>query len=180
MNIMELGAIGEAVGGIAVLATLLYLALQVRQGNKVGSREAHRHWVSEITRVLFEPTRDAEFMELFQHANRDWDSLSPRDQGRVNAVYAPLFLLFQEMFAESEKGDVDEHLIHFHEGAAASVVQMPGAATWWAVNRPFWSPSFVAHLEDLLASEDCPPPLHPVFPWFVGESADGSNASKEV
>jgi hypothetical protein len=32
MDIMELGAIGELVGGAAVLVTLVYLALQVRQG----------------------------------------------------------------------------------------------------------------------------------------------------
>ncbi len=30
MNIMELGAIGELVGGLAVLVTLVYLAVQVR------------------------------------------------------------------------------------------------------------------------------------------------------
>ena len=31
MDIMELGAIGELVGGVAVLATLVYLAIQIRQ-----------------------------------------------------------------------------------------------------------------------------------------------------
>ena len=31
MDIMELGAIGEMVGGVAVLATLIYLVVQVRQ-----------------------------------------------------------------------------------------------------------------------------------------------------
>ena len=31
MTIMELGAIGEFIGSIAVLATLVYLALQVRK-----------------------------------------------------------------------------------------------------------------------------------------------------
>ena len=33
MNIMELGAIGELGGGGAVLVTLIYLAVQLRQGN---------------------------------------------------------------------------------------------------------------------------------------------------
>ncbi len=34
MDIMELGAIGELVGGVAAVATLLYLAMQIRQTNK--------------------------------------------------------------------------------------------------------------------------------------------------
>ena len=32
MNIMELGALGEFVGAFAVVATLIYLAIQVRHG----------------------------------------------------------------------------------------------------------------------------------------------------
>lgn len=89
MDIMELGAIGELVGGAAVLVTLIYLARQVRQGNKAGSRESYRSWVSEMNKVWFEPMRDPEFMELLQQAALDWDSLSLREQGAVNAVTRP-------------------------------------------------------------------------------------------
>ncbi len=179
MDIMELGAIGELVGGVAVLVTLIYLAVQVRQGNKVGSRESYRAWVSEINTVLFEPQRNPEFIELFQRANSDWDSLSPRDQGRVNAVYAPLFLLFQEVFAQSEKGDVDEHLTRQLDTIAATIVQMPGTATWWRLNARLYPPSFYAHMDDLLASEDCPPPLHHVLPFYASE-VPGSVPAEEA
>ena len=34
MDIMELGAIGELVGGVAVIASLVYVGLQVRQNTK--------------------------------------------------------------------------------------------------------------------------------------------------
>ncbi len=34
MDIMELGAIGELVGGVAVLATLVYLAVQTRNNTQ--------------------------------------------------------------------------------------------------------------------------------------------------
>ncbi len=34
MNIRELGAIGGLVGGVAVIATLVYLAVQVRQNTQ--------------------------------------------------------------------------------------------------------------------------------------------------
>ena len=33
MDIMELGAIGELVGGVAVVASLVFVGFQVRQGN---------------------------------------------------------------------------------------------------------------------------------------------------
>ena len=34
MNLSQLGQVGEFIGGIAVLVTLLYLAVQARQNNK--------------------------------------------------------------------------------------------------------------------------------------------------
>ena len=34
MNIMELGAIGELVGGLAVIASLVYVGVQVRQNTR--------------------------------------------------------------------------------------------------------------------------------------------------
>jgi hypothetical protein len=37
MNWDAIGAIGELVGGAAVLVTLIYLAVQIRQANSAGS-----------------------------------------------------------------------------------------------------------------------------------------------
>ena len=34
MNIMELGAIGELVGGVAVIASLVFVGMQIRRGNE--------------------------------------------------------------------------------------------------------------------------------------------------
>ncbi len=47
MNIMELGAIGELVGGAAVIATLAYLAVQIKQ-NTTAVRSAR--WNSAWSR----------------------------------------------------------------------------------------------------------------------------------
>ena len=43
MTIQDWGAVGEIVGAIAVLLTLIYLALQIRQ-NTISQR-AHTHWM---------------------------------------------------------------------------------------------------------------------------------------
>lgn len=42
MTIAELGSIGELVGGIAVLITLIYLAIQVRHSNKISLSQAYQ------------------------------------------------------------------------------------------------------------------------------------------
>ena len=47
MDIMELGAIGELVGGVAVIATLVYLAMQIRSSQKTALRATQNELVAD-------------------------------------------------------------------------------------------------------------------------------------
>ena len=170
MDIMELGAIGEMIGGAAVLVTLVYLAVQVRQGNRTGQRESYRRWVSEMNKVLLEPQRDPEFMELFQRANRDWNSISLRDQGVVNAMYSQFFTLCDEMFSLRESGEISPQIFRQLDAIAGTFLKMPGPAAWWEqISGTFYSAAFCDHISRLLASDDCPPPMHHILPWYLSE-----------
>ena len=55
MDIMELGAIGELVGGVAVIASLIYVGLQVRQSTiatQVGyQRSSTNAWTTVMRTV---------------------------------------------------------------------------------------------------------------------------------
>ncbi len=83
MDILELGAIGELVGGAAVLVTLIYLALQVRHGNEVEKSETHRAFVSDWNRQVLMPFSGAESGPFLRRANADFDGLSDDDKFRA-------------------------------------------------------------------------------------------------
>jgi len=170
MDWNALGAIGELVGGAAVLVTLIYLALQVRQANSAGQRESFRGYVSELNKSLLEPQRDPEFVELFQRANRDWNSISLRDQAVVSSVYSSYVFACSEAFALRESTNVDPALQYEADQAITAILQMPGPAVWWEHARSFYSPSFGDHIDRLLASEQRPPPVHHTLPWYMGEA----------
>ncbi len=56
MNTMELGAIGELMGGVAVIASLIYVGMQVRQRNRIATNSAaqrFREINNEVLRQLF-------------------------------------------------------------------------------------------------------------------------------
>ena len=50
MHIMEFGAIGELVGGLAVVGSLIYVGLQIRQNTKMEGAAAHRAILEEVSR----------------------------------------------------------------------------------------------------------------------------------
>ena len=94
MDIMELGAIGELVGGIAVIATLVYLALQVRQGTQVARAQVQQE-SSRMSTELF-LSADREILDLFTQAAKDPKGLSESDLGFLRAQ-----LLSQKLWTEA-------------------------------------------------------------------------------
>ncbi len=46
LTIRDLGALGELVGGVAIIVTLLYLAVQTRQTRRAGLTQAPQ-WISD-------------------------------------------------------------------------------------------------------------------------------------
>ncbi|MFT4585874.1 MAG: hypothetical protein ACI8XZ_005650 [Gammaproteobacteria bacterium] len=180
MNCDAICRVAELLGATGAIITLGYLALQIRQGNQTGNRDSYRAWVSDMNNGLFVPQLDPDFNQVFQQANRDWDSIPPHEQGRVNAVYSHLMFMFQEGFAQRERGETDEHLARQQDIVAATMLQMPGMATWWERAAHFFSPTFCDHIQECLDSEDCPQALQNVFPWYLGESSVRPDADSAV
>jgi hypothetical protein len=147
------------------------LALQVRQGNLAQAKETYRAYVTEINQVLFSPMTDPTTMALLQKGARDFESLNRRDQGMTNAGWSPLFILAGEIFAARKQGTIDPQLSHQLDFVVASFLQMPGLAAWWGQIKPFWDPVYIAHVEALLASPECPPPVHEMLPWYMPDDA---------
>ncbi len=65
MNIMELGAIGELVGGVAVIATLGYLAAQVRHSARASRSASYQRlpWAMRIRGIFAAPGAQAWWAE---------------------------------------------------------------------------------------------------------------------
>ncbi len=54
MDLMELGANGELVGGAAVVASLLYVGVQARHSNKLAPAETVRSFLHEYNLPFYE------------------------------------------------------------------------------------------------------------------------------
>ena len=84
MNIQDLGAIGEAVGAIAVVVTLLYLTAQIRQNNQLlrsGSRQAL------VTNDVTSLAANLQNSDVFAKFVSD-QHLTPEEQLRISFMFS--------------------------------------------------------------------------------------------
>ena len=105
MNLIELGAVGELVGGVAVIGSLIYLGLQVRQSNALAVSRSHEE-SSRASSDLAYQLNDPVVTDLFMRANQDWASLAPAEVLRLRALVQAGMNYFETLFYANERGEV--------------------------------------------------------------------------
>ena len=91
MDIMELGAIGEFVGGIVVIGSLIFVGLQVRQSNRLAQAEAVRSYIREYSQNVLTPLAEpamAERVRRFYSLDGGVDPEPPAELVRILAAAA--------------------------------------------------------------------------------------------
>lgn len=131
MTLESLGNLGEFVGSLAVLITLIYLARQYHQSIAEKHTESlnvalgtHVHRIAQITAT----DEDA---ELFRRFCEDFFALSLNDRGRVHAVMLDLLLSFNQVLRLNTSGMLDDQEFEAIRGTFISILRTAGGREWW-------------------------------------------------
>ena len=151
MSIQDLGAIGEIVGAIAVVLTLLYLAIQIRQNNALlrsGSRQA---LVGNDVTSLTTNIQNAAVFAKFASGQ----SLSEEDQLAVSFMFA-LDLRNREFeYFQYKNGLLDEQTwLSYRQVILINHSSTLGRNWWDKVGRRIVDPEFAKQVDELLLSDE--------------------------
>ncbi len=92
MNWERIGAIGEIVGAIAFVATLLYLSAQIRQANRATRSESIQESTTAFNEINGWVVNDEQLARIFLVGSRDIDELSEEENVRFAFGDAAIFL----------------------------------------------------------------------------------------
>jgi hypothetical protein len=103
MSIVELGALGEFVGSVAVLATLIYLVAQLKQNTRQNQALESQATMEEVSNSRIAVFSNRDVAELVIRGNTDPDSLDAADVLRFETfVDQQLWQAFQ-VFRRSQE-----------------------------------------------------------------------------
>ena len=170
MNIQDLGAIGELIGALAVLITLVYLAVQTRQAAKGAAAQAPQ-WVSDGFRNYLQSLRaDPEMTRLVRVSFHHWDLLSHNDQARVSSMWTEAIVHLDAILALSEQGFVDEGLNKAWVDHALGIITTPGGQQWWLSMSFSFNARVRTVIEQRLAdTASLPPPFTVITSYQLDE-----------
>ena len=156
MNWDAIGAVAELLGAIGVIASLVYLATQIRQSREQMSQNTRALKASSYQQ-LFENLGDATGRRLdnslWERAVRlgldDYAGLPAEDAFRFDWWMLETMRAFDNGHYQYRVGMLDEERWRIHYLDVASYFQNPGVREWWRMTTPNVSPHFVALVEEI-------------------------------
>ena len=149
MNWDAIGAIGEIVGALAVVITLIYLAAQMKMNTTAVNRSASQAVLSgrgEAARFL---ANDADISDIFWKAGSDPDSLTEREWQRfiliANAAIRPIELAYLDRIA----GRLSDEMWEGQENTIAYWFSQPGFQRWLTEYGHTLNPKCRAYIEEV-------------------------------
>jgi hypothetical protein len=146
MTIEQMGSIGEVIGGIAVVVTLIYLAIQMRQNTQMMRAAAH-HSVNELgVHINLALGTDPEASRIIQLGSENYKELEPHQRLMFHLIMRANFSGAEDFYIQSREGLLDTGMWDSRKLAMTRYLQQPGVQTWWERNSDLFSTDFVKDL----------------------------------
>ena len=134
-TLQDLGSLGEFVGAIGVVVSLVYLAQQMRQ-NTTSVRAASFNSMTENSiRIPEHSFRDADFADFLHRAERDPASLSPMELVRWNAYMTAVYRHFGNLVYQYRVGVLDWQMWQSYRDTLKKHLHTPSWRAWFEENK---------------------------------------------
>ena len=150
MNWEAIGAVGEILGALAVLLSLLYLAVQIRQNTASIKSSTFQNAISSISQVSLGIATDDDSSRIAQATfEGEIGDLTERDRFRVGLLLTGLFRNYENFWFQYESGVMEEHVWRGVRSAMLGYYRLPNVQNWWNQRSSIFSPKFVEFLATL-------------------------------
>jgi len=148
MNWEAISAIGQIVGALAVVVSLIYLASQIRMQNRE-ARAASVHQVIEGHRSSLATLLDPEMADIWTSGIDDIDSLSPSQRLRFVVHLMLALRSFEDAYFQWREGRLESDTWNSLVSTLKSAKSTAGFNWFWGQRRHYFRESFAAYVDNL-------------------------------
>lgn len=161
LSLQDWGALGEVIGGVAVLFSLVYLAVQIRQNTKQISRSIQVTELDAFERNVASGNRfrellilNPELSALLLRGLKSYDDLGGEEAFRFSMLMRNLFSEFHSVYIRQESLDSDPESFAGPRQLMDWFIAKPGVREWLngSEQEPDWRPSFKAFVDERRAA----------------------------
>jgi hypothetical protein len=144
VNWEAISAVGQLVGALAVVISLIYLAREVRSNAHATRLAAMRSTLDAFNRLAEQIAEHPDLAEVWNRGLVDFESLEGVDRTRFNSRVHQIFRNVEDVYHQHLEGHLDPRVWRGLEVVMREINATPGVQAWWRSNsRWFGGEEFV-------------------------------------
>ena len=152
MTLQDLGNIGEFVGAIGVIATLAYLAVQVRQNTRALRSSTFQDIAEDMSRTAEVFTTHPELSALLVKASSGLEHLTREERVCYDFAFMMVVRRLEAVYVQAQLGSIEQEMTTGFERSTIPALLGQGGSEWWKTAKSGFSSRFSAHVDAQLAS----------------------------
>jgi hypothetical protein len=162
MRLEELALLAEILGGVGVIASLLYLAFEVRKQGRLNRINAAVRLADDWSGFMTPIHDDAELSAIWLKGTHKFDELTDIEKLRFSAYFGRLLKTSESLYLQMLNGTLDKMTWRGIERVIRDTILLPGSQRWWKTRQHWYSDDFQT-LIDRLISEDNSAPIFQTY-----------------
>jgi len=149
-TLQDLGNLGEFVGALGVVASLVFLTKQMQQNTRSVRAASFNSMVQNSMNLLQHAFIDSEFADFLHRADKDPSSLTPQERIRWDAYLTAVYRHFGNLVYQYRVGALNKEMWESYESTLEHHLRAPAWAAWFEENKALFSTSLVEQVERTL------------------------------
>ena len=159
MTLEEIYYIGQTVAVVALVVSLVFVGVQIRQNTRATRAASHNavsDSLNEINRLFAE---NADVTRIWIAGINNRQALSEEERWRFDSTLRAYMHVCETMYIQAGLGAGDKSIMLAEVEGIRLVITSPGSREWWAENPYGFCDEFRAYVADLAKSaEEAPRP----------------------
>lgn len=150
ITIQDLGSIGELLAAMATIATLVYLAMQIRQNTEAVRIQTYQAIMDSSNRLgdsLAEQNVDA----IYRKGRKSPDSCTPQEMAQFMLIAGQVVNLYEGLYLHRQSGAIDDDFFENRWRTFNRIMHQPGFRRMWERAGAYYAKSFTRAVDQMLA-----------------------------
>jgi hypothetical protein len=147
VSLETINSIAQIVAAIGVVASLFYLAVQIRQNTQSQRSVVVDSLTSSLIALFGQQSATPEHMRAFASVVEDWEGATEDDRLRTVSLLFSTFKLFENAWFQQRQGTLEREQWESWDLHIRVYYHRPGVQAWWSDRRTMFARGFRNYLE---------------------------------
>jgi hypothetical protein len=150
MNWEATGAVAAIASSVAVIVSLIYLAVQIRQNTRATRASTYQSVVMHGGSMLRTIMENPELAELMVKATWSEDDLTPGELMRFSSFASSVFRYFDSLYYHARRGTLEQGQWVGFDAFLREVLESKRLVQWWEEHKHVFDADFISHVDGIV------------------------------